>query len=70
LNSFYQYWTTDYAFSVDLTLSKDGEWVNAGFTSILDNPQDGVIKKVYNEWYFFNKGKLELWHQAIRYLKE
>jgi hypothetical protein len=63
-------WTTDYAFSVDLSPSKEGEWVNAGFTSILDNPQDGIDKRVYNDWYFFNKGKLELWYQAIRELKE
>ena len=63
-------WTTDYAFSVDLTPSKEGEWVNAGFTSILDNPQDSIDKTVYNDWYFFNNGKLELWYQAIRELKE
>lgn len=63
-------WTTDYAFSVDLTPSKEGEWVNAGFTSILDNPQDSIDKIVYNDWYFFNNGKLELWYQAIRKLKE
>ena len=63
-------WTTDYALSVDLTPSKDGEWVNAGFTSILDFPQDSIDKRIYNDWYFFNKGKLELWYQAIRELKE
>ena len=63
-------WTTDYAFSVDLTPSKEGEWVNAGFTSILDNPQDSIDKTVYNDWYFFNNGKLELWYQAIRELKQ
>ena len=63
-------WTTDYALSVDLTPSKDGEWVNAGFTSVLDFPQDSIDKRVYNDWYFFNKGKLELWYQAIRELKE
>jgi len=63
-------WTTDYAFSVDLTPSKEGEWVNAGFTSILDNPQDSIDKRVYNDWYFFNNGKLELWYQAIRELKQ
>ena len=63
-------WTTDYAFSVDLTTSKEGEWVNAGFSSILDNPQDGIVEKVYNDWYFFNKGKIELWYQAIRDIKE
>lgn len=63
-------WTTDYAFSVDLTPSKEGEWVNAGFTSILDNPQDSIDKRVYNDWYFFNKEKLELWYQAIRELKQ
>ena len=63
-------WTTDYAFSVDLNPSKEGEWVNAGFTSILDNPKDSIVKKVYNDWYFFNKGKLELWYQAIRDIKE
>ena len=63
-------WTTDYALSVDLTPSKDGEWVNAGFTSVLDFPQDSIDKRVYNDWYFFNKGKLELWYQAIRKLKE
>tara|TARA_B100001094_G_scaffold63388_1_gene59328 strand:- start:643 stop:1125 length:483 start_codon:yes stop_codon:yes gene_type:complete len=58
-------WTTDYAFSVDLTPSKEGEWVNAGFSSVLDNPQDSIDKIVYNDWYFFNNGKLELWYQAI-----
>ena len=63
-------WTTDYALSVDLTPSKDGEWVNAGFTSVLDFPQDSIDKRIYNDWYFFNKGKLELWYQAIRELKE
>ena len=63
-------WTTDYALSVDLTPSKDGEWVNAGFTSVLDFPLDSIDKRVYNDWYFFNKGKLELWYQAIRELKE
>ena len=63
-------WTTDYAFSVDLTPSKEGEWVNAGFSSVLDNPQDSIDKIVYNDWYFFNNGKLELWYQAIRELKE
>ena len=63
-------WTTDYAFSVDLTPSKKGEWVNAGFTSILDNPIDSIDKKVYNDWYFFNEGKLELWYQSIRLEKE
>ena len=63
-------WTTDYALSVDLTPSKDGEWVNAGFTSVLDFPQDSIDKRVYNDWYFFNKGKLELWYQSIRELKE
>ena len=63
-------WTTDYAFSVDLNPSKEGEWVNAGFTSILDNPKDSIVKKVYNDWYFFNKGKLELWYQAIRDIKD
>jgi len=63
-------WTTDYAFSVDLTPSKEGEWVNAGFSSVLDNPQDSIDKIVYNDWYFFNNGKLELWYQAIRELKQ
>ena len=63
-------WTTDYAFSTDLNLSENGEWINAGFTSVLDNPQDGVIKKVYNEWYFFKNCKIELWYQTIRRLKE
>ena len=63
-------WTTDYALSVDLTPSKDGEWVNAGFTSVLDFPQNSIDKRIYNDWYFFNKGKLELWYQAIRELKE
>ena len=63
-------WTTDYALSVDLTPSTDGEWVNAGFTSVLDFPQDSIDKRIYNDWYFFNKGKLELWYQAIRELKE
>ena len=63
-------WNTDYAFSVDLTPSKKGEWVNAGFTSILDNPIDSIDKKVYNDWYFFNEGKLELWYQSIRLEKE
>ena len=47
-------WTTDYALSVDLTPSKDGEWVNAGFTSVLDFPQDSIDKRIYNDWYFFN----------------
>ena len=64
-------WTTDFAFSVDLNPKSGGEWVTAGFTSNLDNPEDGVIKKEYNEWYFFNKeNKLELWYQTIRKVKE
>jgi hypothetical protein len=63
-------WTTEYAFSVDLNPSESGEWVNAGFTSTLDNPEDGVIEKVYNEWYYFEKGKLEQWYQTIRKVME
>ena len=47
-----------------------GEWVNAGFTSVLDNPEDGVIKKVYNEWYYFENDHLELWYQTIRKVME
>ena len=63
-------WTTEYAFSVDLNPSESGEWVNAGFTSTLDNPEDGVIKKVYNEWYYFENDHLELWYQTMRKIKE
>ena len=64
-------WTNDFVFSVDINPNSGGEWVNAGFTSDLDSVQNGVIKKVYNEWYFFNKNdKLELWYQAIRVVKD
>ena len=63
-------WTTDYAFSLNLSGSEEGEWVNAGFTSLIDNPKDSIVKKVYNDWYFFKNGKLELWYQAIRDIKE
>ena len=50
-------WTTDYAFSVDLTPSKKGEWVNAGFQG-----SDGF----YMEWYQIEDGKLIAWSQAKR----
>ena len=63
-------WITEYAFSVDLNSDKEGEWVNAGFTKALEVPQDGVVKKVYNEWYYFEKGKLEQWYQTIRKVME
>ena len=63
-------WTTEYAFSVDLNLIKEGEWVNAGFTQALEVPQDDVIKKVYNEWYYFENDQLELWYQTMRKIKE
>ena len=63
-------WTTEYAFSVDLNLIKEGEWVNAGFTQALEVPQDDVIKKVYNEWYYFENNQLELWYQTMRKIKE
>ena len=63
-------WTTEYAFSVDLNTNKDGEWVNSGFTQVLEVPKDGVIKKVYNEWYYFEKGKLEQWYQTVREVTE
>jgi hypothetical protein len=59
-------WTTEYAFSVDLNTEKEGEWVNAGFTAKADNPQDGVIEKVHNEWYYFENEKLEQWYQTTR----
>ena len=63
-------WTTEYAFSVDLNLIKEGEWVNAGFTQALEVPQDDVIKKVYNEWYYFENDQLELWYQTMRKIKD
>ena len=53
-------WTKEYTLSVDLNLIKEGEWVNAGFTQALEVPQDDVIKKVYNEWYYFENNQLEL----------
>ena len=64
-------WTTDYAFPVNIENSKKGEWVNAGFTADLDSILDGVTKRIYNDWYFFNENKkLELWYQNIRVVKE
>jgi hypothetical protein len=29
-----------------------------------------VIKKVYNEWYYFENNQLELWYQTMRKIKE
>ena len=63
-------WTTEYAFSVDLNTEKEGEWVNTGFTAKADNPQNGVIKKIHNEWYYFENEKLEQWYQTIRKVLE
>tara|TARA_B100000965_G_C19586326_1_gene755924 strand:- start:1766 stop:2281 length:516 start_codon:yes stop_codon:yes gene_type:complete len=71
LGNNYSSWTTDFAYSVDLNPSSGGEWVNAGFTSSLDSIQNGVIKKIFNEWYFFNEEKkLELWYQSLRIVKD
>jgi hypothetical protein len=39
-------------------------------SSTLDNPEDEVIKKVYNEWYYFENDHLELWYQTIRKVME
>lgn len=63
-------WTTEYAFSVNLNTEKEGEWVNTGFTAKADNPQNGVIKKIHNEWYYFENEKLEQWYQTIRKVLE
>ena len=63
-------WSTEYAFSVDINTEKKGEWVNAGFTSIPETSEDDVIKKVYNEWYYFENNQLELWYQTMRKIKE
>ena len=63
-------WTSEYAISLRLASDNYGEWVNAGFTAKADNSQDGVVKKVYNEWYYFKDGKLEQWYQTIRKTKD
>jgi|TARA_B110000091_G_C13425001_1_gene313631 hypothetical protein len=39
-------------------------------SSTLDNPEDEVIKKVYNEWYYFKDKKLEQCYQTIRKVME
>jgi len=44
--------------------------VNAGFTSIPETSEDDVIKKVYNEWYYFENDHLELWYQTMRKVME
>jgi len=63
-------WSTEYAFSVDINTEKKGEWVSAGFTSIPETSEDDVIKKVYNEWCYFENDQLELWYQTMRKIKE
>ena len=63
-------WTSEYAFAVSLGSDDEGEWVNAGFTAKADNPQEGVVEKTHNEWYYFKDGKVEQWYQTIRKSKE
>jgi hypothetical protein len=42
-----------------------------GLQADLDSIQDGITKRIYNDWYFFNENKkLELWYQNIRVVKE
>lgn len=62
-------WTFDYAYSVDLDPTRGGEHVQAGFTG--SDMKDGVeTKKHYHESYYIIDGKIVMWTQLTREIKE
>ena len=59
-------WTYDWAVAVDESPGKDGEWVNAGFTSDVSKTKEDTSKIHYSEWYYVEDGKIKIWNQTRR----
>ena len=59
-------WTYDWAVAVDESPDKDGEWVNAGFTSDVSKTKEDTSKIHYSEWYYVEDGKIKIWNQTRR----
>ena len=56
-----QNWSLEGAFSIDLDPTKGGDWVNASF---MVDATDSKPKRVINEWYFVNNGKIHRFSQS------